>query len=110
LIDKVLEPCGARFATSEPFRPIGIRSVLADTVIVLWDGHGIANAGQPYENSYAWFMRLPDGQVVDGTPSTTASPSMTRGLGSSRRADGTVVVPAPTGDLHPVRHAAWSGT
>jgi uncharacterized protein len=49
LIDKVLEPCGARFATSEPFRPIRIRSVLADgdTVIVRWDGHGIANDGRP---------------------------------------------------------------
>jgi ketosteroid isomerase-like protein len=112
LIDKVLEPCGARFAASEPFRPIRIRSVLADgdTVIVRWDGHGIANDGQPYENSHAWFMRLRDGQVLDGAPSTTASPSMTSGLGSGRRADGTVVVPTPTGDLHPVRDAAWSGT
>jgi hypothetical protein len=94
------------------FRPIRIRSVLADgdTVIVLWDGHGIANDDEPCENSYAWFMRLRDGQVVDGTPSTTASPSMTSGVGSSRRADGSVVVPAPTGELHPVRYAAWSGT
>ena len=38
-----------------------------DTVIVLWDGHGIANDGQPYENSYAWIMRLRHGKVVDGT-------------------------------------------
>jgi uncharacterized protein len=59
LIDEVLAPFGARFAMSEPFRPIRIRSVLADgdTVIVLWDGHGIANDGEPYESSYAWFMR-----------------------------------------------------
>jgi hypothetical protein len=27
-----------------------------DTVIVLWDGHGTATDGQPYEDSYAWFM------------------------------------------------------
>jgi uncharacterized protein len=36
-------------------------------VIVLWDGRGIATDGQPYENSYAWFMKMRDGQVVDGT-------------------------------------------
>ena len=28
---------------------------------------GVANDGQPYENSYAWIMRLRDGKVVDGT-------------------------------------------
>lgn len=26
------------------------------TVIVLWDGRGTANDGQPYENSYAWLI------------------------------------------------------
>jgi uncharacterized protein len=69
-IDEVLNPFGARFAaSSEPFRPIEIRSVYADgdTVIVLWDGRGIANDGQPYENSYAWFMKMHDGKVIDGT-------------------------------------------
>ena len=50
-------------------RPIRVRSVHADgdTVIVLWDGRGTANDGQPYQNSYAWFMALRDGKVVDGT-------------------------------------------
>jgi uncharacterized protein len=69
-IDEVLTPFGARFAaSSEPFRPITVRSVHADgdTVIVLWDGRGIANDGQPYENSYAWFMKMKDGKVIDGT-------------------------------------------
>ena len=68
-IDEVLAPFGARFATGEPFRPIRIRSIHADgdTVIVLWDGRGIANDGQPYQNSYAWFMVLHDGKVIDGT-------------------------------------------
>lgn len=68
-IDRVLRPFGARFTTSDPFRPIRIRSVYADgdTVIVLWDGRGIAIDGQPYENSYAWFMQLRDGLVIDGT-------------------------------------------
>jgi len=68
-VDEVLAPFGARFATAEPFRPVEIRSVIADgdTVVVVWDGRGIANDGRPYENSYAWIMRLADGRVVDGT-------------------------------------------
>ena len=68
-IDEVLRPFGARFTTEKPFRPITIRSVYADddTVIVLWDGRGIAIDGEPYENSYAWFMKLRAGLVIDGT-------------------------------------------
>lgn len=68
-IDEVLAPFGARFATGEPFRPTRIRSINADadTVVVIWDGRGIANDGRAYENSYAWIMRLADGLVVDGT-------------------------------------------
>ena len=48
---------------------MAIRSVYADgdTVIVVWDGRGIATDGLPYENSYVWIMRLDDGQVIDGT-------------------------------------------
>ena len=68
-IDEVLAPFGARFASGEPFRPSRVRSIHADgdTVIVVWDGRGVANDGQPYENSYAWIMRLRGGKVVDGT-------------------------------------------
>jgi ketosteroid isomerase-like protein len=68
-IDEVLAPFGARFASGEPFRPTNIRGVFADgdTTIVLWDGRGVTNDGQPYTNSYAWFMKLRDGLVVDGT-------------------------------------------
>jgi uncharacterized protein len=69
-VDEVLVPFGARFAaSSEPFRPVRIRSLTADgdTVVVVWDGYGVANDGRPYENSYAWVMRLAGGQVVDGT-------------------------------------------
>jgi hypothetical protein len=68
-IDAVLAPFGARFAEGEAFRPVDIRSVLADgdTVVVVWDGRGVANDGEPYENSYAWIMRLREGKVVDGT-------------------------------------------
>jgi hypothetical protein len=68
-IDEVLTPFGARFTTPNPFRPVTIRGVYADgdTVIVVWDGRGIANDGQPYQNSYVWIMKLAEGQVVDGT-------------------------------------------
>jgi ketosteroid isomerase-like protein len=68
-VDEVLTPFGARFSPSEPFRPVTIRGLYADgdTVIVSWDGRGIANDGQPYENTYAWIMKLADGLVVDGT-------------------------------------------
>lgn len=68
-VDEVLAPFGARFPESHPFRPTTVRSVHADgdTVIVLWDGRGVANDGGFYENSYAWFMKLRDRKVVDGT-------------------------------------------
>jgi uncharacterized protein len=68
-IEEVLAPFGARFTESEPFRPVTIRAVYADgnTVIVIWDGRGIAADGRPYENSYAWIMTLADGKVIDGT-------------------------------------------
>ncbi len=68
-IDEVLAPFGARFSPREPFRPTKIRSITAegDTVVVVWDGRGIANDGEPYANSYAWIMRLVNGEVIDGT-------------------------------------------
>ena len=68
LIDEVLAPFGARFADGEPFRPVTIRSIHADAdTVVVWDGGGVANDGRPYENSYAWILRLSGGKVVDGT-------------------------------------------
>jgi ketosteroid isomerase-like protein len=36
-------------------------------VIVVWDGRGIANDRQPYQNSYVWIMKMRDGKVIDGT-------------------------------------------
>jgi uncharacterized protein len=68
-VEEVLNPFGARFAAGERFRPVTIRSIHADgdAVIVLWNGRGIANDGRAYENSYAWFLTLRDGLVVNGT-------------------------------------------
>jgi len=69
VMDEVLAPFGARFSLGEPFRPTTIRSITADddTVVVIWDGRGVANDGLPYVNSYAWIMRLADGKIIDGT-------------------------------------------
>ena len=66
-IDEVLHPFAARFST--PFRPTDIKGVYADgeMVVVLWDGEGVANDGTTYRNTYAWFMTVKDGKVVEGT-------------------------------------------
>lgn len=66
-IGEVLQPFAARFKT--PFRPIAIRGIYADgdTVIVHWEGEGGATDGIPYRNTYAWFMRMRDGKVVEAT-------------------------------------------
>jgi uncharacterized protein len=68
-VDEVLAPFAARFTTGERFRPVRVRSILADgdTVVVIWDGSGVANDGGRYDNSYAWVMRMRDGKVIDGT-------------------------------------------
>jgi len=67
--DEVLHPFRARFRPDAPFRPVTIRGVYADgdTVIVSWDGEGTTTAGTTYRNTYAWFLTLRDGEVVDGT-------------------------------------------
>ncbi len=36
-----------------------------DTVIALFDAEGVANDGEPYRNTYTWYMRIMNGQVVD---------------------------------------------
>jgi ketosteroid isomerase-like protein len=68
-VDEVLAPFGARFADGESFRPVRIRAIVADgdTVVVVWDGHGVANDGVAYDNAYAWIMRMRDGMVIEGT-------------------------------------------
>ena len=68
-MDEVLHPFGARFSPDAPFRPVTVRGVYADgdTVVVLWDGEGTTTAGTTYRNTYAWFLTLRDGMVVDGT-------------------------------------------
>jgi hypothetical protein len=36
-------------------------------VAVVWDGEGTTIAGTTYRNTYAWFMTLEDGKVINGT-------------------------------------------
>jgi ketosteroid isomerase-like protein len=70
LNEKINGPFGARFAHStDKFRPVAIKGVYADgdMVIAYFEGRGIANDGKPYINNYAWFLKMKDGLVVEGT-------------------------------------------
>ena len=44
-----------------------IRDIYADgdTVIVFFDAAGTASDGQPYTNTYAWFLNMADGKIVE---------------------------------------------
>jgi ketosteroid isomerase-like protein len=70
-MDEVLRPFGARFSSEPPFRPVNIRAIYEDegnsTVILVWDGQGTTTAGTTYQNTYAWFLTLSGGKVVDST-------------------------------------------
>src|SRR4051812_31821399 len=63
------EDDAARFDHSDdPFRP-SVRALHADggAVIVLFDGRGVTNEREDYENVFVWFLRMRDGLVVDET-------------------------------------------
>jgi ketosteroid isomerase-like protein len=64
-IDEVLHPFGARFRTA--FHPTTIRGIYEDgeTVGVLWDGEGTALDGLADNNTYAWFMKMREGWIVN---------------------------------------------
>lgn len=67
---KINVPFGARFAHStEKFRPVEIKGIYGDgdMVIAQFVGRGIANDGTPYINNYAWFLKMKDGLVIEGT-------------------------------------------
>ena len=79
-------PSGPDSHPANPSVQSGSGSVHADgdTVIVVWDGRGVANDGEPYENSYAWFMTMKNGKVVDGTAFYDSIPSTISGYASNR--------------------------
>jgi hypothetical protein len=35
-----------------------------DTVVAFFDAKGTARDGQPYANTYAWFLEMKDGKIV----------------------------------------------
>lgn len=60
---EVIRPFNARM--KQPLKP-AIRNVYADgdTVIVFFDARGIARDGEPYANTYAWFLDMRDNRIV----------------------------------------------
>ena len=63
---RVIIPLAARMST--PLIPV-IRALYGDgdTVIALFDAEGTALDGQPYRNTYAWFLQFSGDRVVKAT-------------------------------------------
>jgi len=59
----VIRPFNARM--SAPLKPV-IRHIYSDgdTVIAFFDAKGTATDGQPYANTYAWFLEMRDGKIA----------------------------------------------
>ncbi|MHC0067514.1 nuclear transport factor 2 family protein [Nostoc sp. UIC 10890] len=64
LLDQVVSPTSARLST--PIIPT-VRGIWADgdMVIVLWDGEATARDGRSYRNTYTWYFRMKDDQVIE---------------------------------------------
>ena len=62
-INEVIKPFNARMSVG--LKPT-IRNMYADgdTVIVFFDAAGTAKDGQPYKNTYAWFLELDGGKIT----------------------------------------------
>ena len=62
-LSEVIRPFNARMKTG--LKPT-LRQIFqdGDTVIVFFDASGMARDGQPYRNTYAWFLTMQDGQIV----------------------------------------------
>ncbi|MCD9087010.1 nuclear transport factor 2 family protein [Stenotrophomonas sp. SY1] len=65
-MSEVIRPFNARMSTG--LRPT-IRSLYrdGDTVIVFFDASGTARDGKTYANTYAWFLELRDGRIVQAS-------------------------------------------
>lgn len=63
-ISEVIRPFNARMRVG--LKPT-VRNLYAegDTVIVFFDARGTARDGQPYVNTYAWFLDLRDGKITN---------------------------------------------
>jgi len=65
-LQDVIRPFNARM--KEPLKPV-IREIHGegDTVVILFDASGVARDGQPYTNTYSWYLRMENGQIVSAT-------------------------------------------
>jgi ketosteroid isomerase-like protein len=65
-LSEVIRPFNARMSVG--LKPT-IRNIYAegDTVIVFFDASGTARDGQPYANTYAWFLDIRDGRVTNAS-------------------------------------------
>jgi uncharacterized protein len=63
-LDLVIGPFNARMAS--PLVPT-VRGLYSDGdwVVALFDASGTARDGQPYNNTYSWYLRLRDGKIVE---------------------------------------------
>jgi hypothetical protein len=61
---KVIRPFNARMRVG--LKP-AVRSMYTDgdTVIVLFEARGTAQDGSTYTNTYAWFLKMQDGRILD---------------------------------------------
>ena len=65
-MNEVIRPFNARMSVG--LKPTIRHLYMADdTAIILFDAKGTARDGQPYENTYAWFMRFAGDDVVEVT-------------------------------------------
>ena len=65
-MSEVIRPFNARMSAG--LKPT-IRNLYADgdTVIVHFDAQGTARDGKPYVNTYAWFLGMREGRIVNAT-------------------------------------------
>ena len=65
-LDVVIDPFNARLAT--PLIPV-VRALYADgdTVIAFFDATATAKDGKPYTNTYTWYLRMRDGDIIEAT-------------------------------------------
>jgi uncharacterized protein len=63
-LDEVIHPFHARMA--RPLVPV-VRGLYADgdMVIALFDASGTARDGKPYTNTYSWYLRMREGQIIE---------------------------------------------
>lgn len=65
-MDEVIKPFNARMR--ERLVP-QVHDLVADgdLVVVRFDARAVARDGVPYTNSYAWFLKMRDGKIVEAT-------------------------------------------